>query len=153
MPRGTSLLLFTLALYAVCAPAASQDTRRHASRRHKHQARVSNELGSELKILGKRYDNARMTYYKDGQGACGWDSKDSDWIVAIPQGMWDNGHHCGAKIHITANGKDAIATIVDECPGCSNADLDLSQGLFEHFAPTSQGVVHGSWTFQENDRK
>jgi hypothetical protein len=107
------------------------------------------------------------------RGACGWDSKDSDWVVAIPRGMWDNGHHCGAQIHITSNGKDAIATIVDEvpslcslyqrspshhyfplqCPGCENADLDLSQGLFEHFAPTSQGVVHGSWTFQKDDHK
>jgi hypothetical protein len=81
--------------------------------------------------------------------------------------MFANGAHCGQNVTLWADGKNASARVVDEvrppschvrsgadaqqCPGCSGADLDLSQGLFTHFAPTSQGVVHGSWAFAGGD--
>jgi hypothetical protein len=46
-----------------------------------------------------------------------------------------------------AEGKTAMAEIVDECPGCGAGGLDLSHGLFEHFAPDTKGVLSGSWRF------
>jgi hypothetical protein len=57
------------------------------------------------------------------------------------------GQYCGRRIEITAEGKTAIAEIVDECPGCGAGGLDRSHGLFEHFAPDTKGVLSGSWRF------
>jgi len=51
------------------------------------------------------------------------------------------------KITISYGGKSTEATILDECPGCPYGGLDLSQGLFEFFAPTSAGVIYGEWSF------
>ncbi|KAG6880134.1 hypothetical protein C0992_005218 [Termitomyces sp. T32_za158] len=48
---------------------------------------------------------------------------------------------------MTYNGKTTTATIVDECPGCPSGGLDLSVGLFEFFAPLSDGVIFGEWDF------
>ncbi|THH04060.1 hypothetical protein EW145_g5799 [Phellinidium pouzarii] len=67
------------------------------------------------------------------------------------------GPNCFRKIFITANGKTATAQIVDkvctmplasrltECPGCPFGGLDLTEGLFEHFASLDVGVISGSW--------
>ncbi|KAH8113676.1 hypothetical protein DFH11DRAFT_1510138, partial [Phellopilus nigrolimitatus] len=57
------------------------------------------------------------------------------------------GPNCFKQISITANGKTANAQIVDKCPGCPYGGLDLTEGLFEYFAPTSVGVLTGSWNY------
>ena len=78
------------------------------------------------------------------------------------------GPNCGRSITITAEGKSATATIVDEvcstiaaftiilenlsslpfqCPGCPDGGLDLTEGLFSYFADPSVGVLTGSWTY------
>ncbi|KAG8768751.1 hypothetical protein FRC20_001712 [Serendipita sp. 405] len=38
---------------------------------------------------------------------------------------------------------------MDECPygGCNYGDLDMSEGLFTFFAPTSAGVFYMEWEF------
>ncbi|KIJ32816.1 hypothetical protein M422DRAFT_265299 [Sphaerobolus stellatus SS14] len=57
--------------------------------------------------------------------------------------QYANGVQCGRTITITdtATGKTAVGTVADECPGCNGSgSIDLSEGLFEVFAPTSQGV-------------
>jgi expansin (peptidoglycan-binding protein) len=93
-----------------------------------------------------------MTRYNDGLGACGWTSKDSDFVVALNSAQYGSGQYCGRRIEIHANGKSAIAEIVDECPGCSADGLDLSNGLFRHFAHTEDGVITGSWNFVDDHK-
>jgi len=54
-----------------------------------------------------------------------------------------NGAHCGKTISITDSntGKTATGVVADECPGCgAKNNIDLSQGLFEVFAPDSTGT-------------
>ncbi|KAH8113644.1 hypothetical protein DFH11DRAFT_313762 [Phellopilus nigrolimitatus] len=102
--------------------------------------------------LGKRDDNARLTYYDitTGTTACGKNYKASDYVVALDGAEFGSGYpgpHCFKQISITANGKTATAQIVDKCPGCPKGGLDLTEGLFEHFAPTSVGVLTGSWKY------
>ncbi|KAI0282517.1 hypothetical protein BGY98DRAFT_881384, partial [Russula aff. rugulosa BPL654] len=53
---------------------------------------------------------------------------------------------CYDMITITCNGKSASAQIVDKCPGCPSGGLDLTEGLFEYFAPLGTGVIYCDWT-------
>lgn len=98
-------------------------------------------------IPDKRDDNTSFTWYAVGLGACGHRNKPSDYVVALNAVEFGSGQQCGRKIEIHAEGKTAVAYIVDKCPGCVRGGLDLSQSLFEHFAPTKKGVLHGSWRF------
>ncbi|KAH8833549.1 RlpA-like double-psi beta-barrel-protein domain-containing protein-containing protein [Flagelloscypha sp. PMI_526] len=99
--------------------------------------------------LTKRFGNARFTYYDAGLGACGDTNKGSDYeqIVALNEAQWAGGKHCGETITIHFGGKSAQAVIKDECPGCPFGALDLTEGLFKHFADTAKGVITGSWEF------
>lgn len=57
-----------------------------------------------------------------------------------------NGAHCGATITITDTdtGVTATGVVADECPTCNGpGSIDLSEGLFNVFAPNSQGVFPG----------
>jgi expansin (peptidoglycan-binding protein) len=92
-------------------------------------------------------NHGALTWYKDGLGARGWTNQPSDYVVALNSAQYGSGQYCGRRIEITAEGKTAIAAIVDECPGCGAGGLDLSHGLFEHFAPDTKGVLSGSWRF------
>ncbi|KAH7922137.1 hypothetical protein BV22DRAFT_680719 [Leucogyrophana mollusca] len=95
----------------------------------------------------KRYDNARMTWYNVGTGACGGTNTANQYVVALNSDQYGSGGYCYDTITISYGGKTAQASIVDECPGCPEYGLDLSEGLFEYFAPTSTGVIYGEWSF------
>ncbi|KAG2154879.1 RlpA-like double-psi beta-barrel-protein domain-containing protein-containing protein, partial [Suillus clintonianus] len=80
-------------------------------------------------------------------GACGTFNNPGDFIVALNSCEFDGGSHCFQTITLTVNGMSTQAQITDECPGCPCGGLDLSQGLFEFFAPTSVGELSGSWIY------
>ncbi|KZT28170.1 hypothetical protein NEOLEDRAFT_1176313 [Neolentinus lepideus HHB14362 ss-1] len=106
-----------------------------------------NDTGSNL---SKRVDNARLTWYDVGLGACGQTNVASDFVVALNADDFGAGYpgpHCFQNIVITAEGKTATAQIVDKCPGCPEGGLDLSEGLFSYFANPSVGVLTGSWNY------
>ncbi|KIJ32828.1 hypothetical protein M422DRAFT_35705 [Sphaerobolus stellatus SS14] len=93
---------------------------------------------------------ATFFFQEGAAGACGQVHKDTDHIVALQTAQYANGVQCGRTITITdtATGKTAVGTVADECPGCNGSgSIDLSEGLFEVFAPTSQGVFPVSWHF------
>ncbi|KAJ9099266.1 hypothetical protein QFC21_004147 [Naganishia friedmannii] len=98
----------------------------------------------------KRGFGGRATFYATGLGACGQVSSDSDFIVALNTPQFGDGYpgpNCFKQIQISANGKTATATIMDQCPGCAYGALDLSPSLFNHFADPSVGVFQMSWDF------
>jgi hypothetical protein len=97
--------------------------------------------------LSKRFDHAQMTYYDVGLGSCGHNNQPSDYVVALNAAQYDSGHHCGQRVQIRANGKTAVAQVVDRCTGCEGHGLDLSEGLFSYFADTKDGVFVASWDF------
>ncbi|MEU9193332.1 RlpA-like double-psi beta-barrel domain-containing protein [Streptomyces hundungensis] len=98
----------------------------------------------------KGFTHARATFYSTGLGACGKVNNDADFVVALNSAQFGGGYpgpQCGKHIKITYKGKSATATIVDECPGCSYAGLDLSPGLFRHFASQDESVIYVDWKF------
>ncbi|KAL5494560.1 hypothetical protein ACEPAI_21 [Sanghuangporus weigelae] len=103
--------------------------------------------------LEKRaFDNARLTYYDitTGVTACGGTYSNSAQVVALNGEQFGSGYpgpYCGKEIRITANGKTYNANIVDKCPGCPYAGLDLTEGLFSEFASLDVGVLTGSWDY------
>ena len=71
------------------------------------------------------------------KGACGKGLYDADMIVALAKNTWGVSTHdvmtgessnpwCGQQIEMHYKGNTVKATIMDLCPGCSGADLDLS---------------------------
>ncbi|THH15984.1 hypothetical protein EW146_g4588 [Bondarzewia mesenterica] len=80
-------------------------------------------------------------------GACGGYNTEADFIVALNIAEWDNGAHCNEMITITVNGKSTQAQIVDECPGCSPGGLDLSPAIFRFYNHVIDGVLQGSWSY------
>ncbi|KAI6789101.1 hypothetical protein KC363_g6811 [Hortaea werneckii] len=98
-----------------------------------------------------------ITHYSPGLGSCGWTSSSSDNIVAIAHGIMDNGANpnnnplCGQTITISYQGSTHQAKVVDTCPGCEDAAIDLSPSLFEAVAPNGDGRVHGvEWWFNSS---
>lgn len=95
--------------------------------------------------------SGQATYFQTGLGACGWTSSDSDFIVALNEPMYQIDSHCGEKvaIHNPAKGTWAVATVVDECPGCAWGSLDMSPALFSALnqGDMDEGVFHIGWHF------
>ncbi|KAJ7670864.1 hypothetical protein DFH06DRAFT_1370091 [Mycena polygramma] len=84
------------------------------------------------------YTGLAMTWYPTNTGpdACtGKNHKDSDWFVAMNYNQFGDGSACcGKQLKIDYNGKNTVATCVDECTSCDTwGSLDLTQGLFEFF--------------------
>ncbi|KAJ9116405.1 hypothetical protein QFC22_004847 [Naganishia vaughanmartiniae] len=98
----------------------------------------------------KRGFGGRATFYATGLGACGEVNTDSDYIVALNSAQYGEGYpgpECFKQIQISANGKTATATIMDQCPSCSYGELDLSPSLFNHFASPDDGVFQMTWDY------
>ncbi|KAG2147144.1 RlpA-like double-psi beta-barrel-protein domain-containing protein-containing protein, partial [Suillus cothurnatus] len=138
------LLSFALLWCSVSASSAHQVNRRHGKRL---DADLAVRAPGDVDMYKRDYANSRLTYYAVGLGACGTVNQPSDFIVALNSAQFGSGSYCYQMITITCNGLTAQAQITDECPGCPYAGLDLSQGLFQFFAPLGDGVIYGSWSF------
>ncbi|GHJ89992.1 hypothetical protein NliqN6_6394 [Naganishia liquefaciens] len=98
----------------------------------------------------KRDFGGRATFYATGLGACGEWNNDSDYIVALNSAQYGGGYpgpECFKQIKIWANGQEATATIMDECPSCNYGDLDMSPSLFNQFANPDDGVFQMNWQY------
>lgn len=107
---------------------------------------------------GKMY-SGDLTYYEVGLGACGETNTASQPVVAISHAMFDaystgnpnTNPLCGKTISITGkDGNKYKATVVDRCPGCELASLDLSQDFFNKVTNNGDGRVHNmEWCFDD----
>jgi predicted RNA-binding Zn-ribbon protein involved in translation (DUF1610 family) len=105
-----------------------------------------------VRLLSKRDFSGRATFYDVGLGACGNTNVASDYIVALNTPQYGSSYpspNCGKSITISYNGKTAVATIQDQCPGCGYGDLDLSRGLFDHFASEDLGTFQMTWWYND----
>ncbi|KIR57909.1 B2-aldehyde-forming enzyme [Cryptococcus bacillisporus CA1873] len=94
------------------------------------------------------------TFYYTGLGACGLNSQDSDFMVALNSAQYGSGYpgpQCFKYITIQM-GSTTIGgvEILDECPTCDYGSLDLSPGLFTHFADYDAGTIHITWWFDDD---
>ncbi|KZT57632.1 hypothetical protein CALCODRAFT_452709 [Calocera cornea HHB12733] len=140
-------MLSALLLLAPLALAAGHD---NLIRKHQHKARVASE-GTDL--TKRDSFNGRATFFDVGLGACGQWNVASDYIVALntPQyGSGSPGPQCFKMITITYNGISTTAQIMDECPSCNYGDLDMSRGLFDHFASEDLGEFQMTWWYNDD---
>ncbi|KAI0086314.1 RlpA-like double-psi beta-barrel-protein domain-containing protein-containing protein [Irpex rosettiformis] len=142
--------MFTFTKLAILSVAfvGSVNGATHSTRHRRHTG--TNYLQRDdnaTHVFEKRFDNARMTFYETGMGACGKTNSDGDFIVALNSQQFAGGSHCFETITISYQGKTTQATIMDECPGCPYAGLDLSPGLFSFFASQDAGVINAAWDF------
>ncbi|GLB35356.1 hypothetical protein LshimejAT787_0209210 [Lyophyllum shimeji] len=142
-----NLFSLSLLLAAPLAAWANPHGHTHANRHVEIAKRHSGDVQ-----LHKRFSSARWTFYDVGMGACGKYNVESDFIVALNSAQYGGGYpgpNCFKTITMTYNGKTTNAVIMDECPGCPYGGLDLSRGLFKFFAPESEGVLYGTWSFSD----
>src|SRR5262245_33208199 len=87
------------------------------------------------------------TYYAaDGTGNCSFDASPSNLMVAAMNGAdYNHAAWCGACVSVTGPNGSVVVRIVDQCPGCSHGDLDLSPDAFQLIAPLSAGRVPITW--------
>ncbi|KAJ3681955.1 hypothetical protein LUZ60_014528 [Juncus effusus] len=85
---------------------------------------------------------------------------DKEMVVALSTGWYNGGSRCGKMIKISANGKSALAKVVDECdsvngcdsdhdfqPPCHNNIVDASQAVWDALGLDSNiGEVPVTWS-------
>ncbi|KAH9854014.1 RlpA-like double-psi beta-barrel-protein domain-containing protein-containing protein [Lenzites betulinus] len=118
---------------------------------HTHIQRHGVHNGTALSLggraHGKRFDNARFTFYDAGENACGSVDDGNAFVIALSPSMYNNGAHCYKQVTVEYKGKQVQATVTDECPGCNDVQADLSRPLFAALAPLDEGEIFGSWWF------
>ncbi|KAI6109767.1 hypothetical protein F5141DRAFT_807255 [Pisolithus sp. B1] len=139
-------LLFLVASLAVTVSGHAPSW----SRRHQE---VAKRARADVDLHKRQtFTNARFTFYDVGLGACGQTNVPSDFIVALNVEQYGSGYpgpYCFQTITISYGGQTAQATIMDECMGCPWGGLDFSTGLFDYFASASEGVLYGTWWFND----
>ncbi|KAL7283242.1 hypothetical protein ACG7TL_002670 [Trametes sanguinea] len=147
-------LLSLAALFLGTALAAPFRGPHVAASAHAHAARTSASAPQTqnftLSLAGsagapqkRGYDNARFTYYDAGQNACGSYDDGNAYVMALSPSIYGNGEHCYKSVTLQYNGKQVQAT----CPGCKDAEADLSRPLFQALASLDEGVIYGQWWF------
>jgi expansin (peptidoglycan-binding protein) len=87
------------------------------------------------------------TYYDaDGSGNCSFDPSPNDLMVAAMNAAdYDGSTVCGMCVAVTGPNGTATVRITDQCPGCSEGDIDLSREAFGQIAALSAGRVPITW--------
>lgn len=150
--RAFTLITLPFVMLSLSALALTESNAHEAPRHHSRD--IARRARGDVRLY-KRFDNAKFTFYDVGKGACGHTNQGSEFVVAVNSAQYGKdypGPHCFKEITITYNGKSAQASVVDECPGCPCGGLDLSRGLFDYLADENQGVIYGSWWFNDDDR-
>ncbi|KAB5595499.1 hypothetical protein CTheo_960 [Ceratobasidium theobromae] len=102
--------------------------------------------GTTTKSVDQTQHRGWATNYntQTGRGACGWNNKNSEHVVAIGKPLWEstqdgNGtsNKCGKTATVRYKGKSVQVRVVDECPVCGYNDIDLSISAFTQLADKS----------------
>jgi expansin (peptidoglycan-binding protein) len=96
-------------------------------------------------VSGEKTGQATF-YDSDGQGHCSFDAREDNLFGAMTSALWSKAAFCGVCVQISHDGKSITVPIVDECPGCDPAGIDLSRTAFRALAPESKGRIDISWT-------
>ena len=119
----------------------------HASTTHDSGDDDAVQAGGGSCTAAPAGETGEGTYYNaDGTGNCSFDAG-SDFMVAAMNAA-DYGHAvwCGACLAVTGPmGNSITVRVVDQCPGCSHGDLDLSETAFGMLSPLAAGRIAISW--------
>jgi hypothetical protein len=109
---------------------------------------------------GMEHTNVDITIYDNngGFGACGTELHDDDMIVALSKDTWGASTYdvmtgestnpwCGQRIKVEYNGNHIFAKIMDLCPGCKGADIDLSLAAWKELTKLDEKTrLQASWS-------
>ena len=85
-------------------------------------------------------------YFATGAGNCSFDpSPDNLMVAALNSVDYAGSALCGAFIQVNGPQGSVVVRIVDQCPGCAEGDVDLSQEAFAEIAEISAGRVDITW--------
>ncbi|KAF8968395.1 hypothetical protein BDZ97DRAFT_1916231 [Flammula alnicola] len=142
--------LFNLSLLAVVLPiTALGSSHGNLLNRHHHSGLAKRQEGN-VSLL-ERGPGSRWSFYNvetGSAGSCGTFHTNADFTVAMNVAQMNDGL-CYKNIKMTYNGKTTVASITDTCPGCPYGGLDLTEGLFQYFAPASVGIIYGDWELDD----
>ena len=103
---------------------------------------------THLPSVGAVHSGQATYYYATGGGACSFEPSPDDLMVAaFNEVYYGEADLCGAYVEVTGPKGSVVVRIVDLCPGCleANLDLDLSQQAFEAIADLARGRVAVTW--------
>ncbi|KAF8754934.1 Non-catalytic module family expn protein [Rhizoctonia solani] len=135
----TMLTLFSLAIITLASPVPAPLA----------EAKVQTPA-EDLEVRGTieaRANSGKGTWYNPsvGTGACGWNNKDSELVVALGPSKYNKAKKCGQSITVKSGSKSVKVKVVDLCPSCGGGSLDLSPAAFKKLAPLSKGVIQVNW--------
>ncbi|GJM41071.1 MAG: hypothetical protein DHS20C20_13530 [Ardenticatenaceae bacterium] len=85
-------------------------------------------------------------YFATGAGNCSFDPSPQNLMVAALNSVdYAGSALCGAFIEVTGPQGSVVVRIVDQCPGCAEGDVDLSQEAYAEIAELAAGRVDISW--------
>ena len=87
------------------------------------------------------------TYYQSPPGNCSYPSPPGDGLyAALPPSDYASGAACGGYLEVHGPDGSVRVEVVDQCPDCGAAHIDLSPTAFAKIAPLSAGQVSVSYT-------
>ena len=73
---------------------------------------------------------------------CSYPSPPADGLfVALSPGEYDNGAACGGYLEVQGPDGSVRVEVIDQCPGCGDGHIDLSETAFSALAPLNQGLI------------
>ena len=90
--------------------------------------------------------NGDATYYAaTGKGSCGGEATSDLHVAALAQPSWAGASFCGACAQVTGPKGHTFVRIVDMCPECKDASLDLGEPAFAELDKLSVGRIPITW--------
>ncbi|ELU38273.1 rare lipoprotein A (RlpA)-like double-psi beta-barrel domain-containing protein [Rhizoctonia solani AG-1 IA] len=135
----TILTLFSLVIITLASPVPVRLA----------EAKVQTPAG-DLEVRGTieaRANSGKGTWYNPsvGTGACGWNNKDSELVVALGPSKYNKAKKCGQS-----GSKSVKVKVVDLCPSCGGGSLEVStaeQGCYSgQLGEEKRTAVRIFWT-------
>jgi hypothetical protein len=81
-------------------------------------------------------------YVLQGLPNCSYPSPPADGLfVALSPGAYDSAAACGGYLEVHGPDGSVRAEVIDQCPGCGDGHIDLSEAAFSAIAPLNAGLV------------
>ncbi|HTU06913.1 MAG TPA: expansin EXLX1 family cellulose-binding protein [Trebonia sp.] len=82
-------------------------------------------------------------YVLQGLPNCSYPSPPADGLfVALSPGEYDSAAACGGYLEVHGPDGSVRVEVIDQCPGCGDGHIDLSETAFSALAPLNQGLIN-----------
>jgi len=81
-------------------------------------------------------------YVLQGLPNCSYPSPPADGLfVALSPDEYDSAAACGGYLEVHGPDGSVRVEVIDQCPGCGDGHIDLSEAAFSALAPLNQGLI------------